>query len=175
MKATMPFILLCYSLLLLITSCNSEHRRAYEEKETEQGNKELIKQYFKAIDEACKTGNADILDEFMAEDFIEHNPFPGIPPTRDGWKQAFMMFVEGAPGYHVVQDIVAEGDKVVARITAHGTHEGDLFGIPRTGKEIKVTGIAVWRISNGKIVEHWHETDALGLMTQLGVIPKPEH
>lgn len=137
-------------------------------------NKALIRRFFEAIDAAGKTGNAEIIDEFLAPDFVEHNPFPGIPPTREGWKQIFTAFVAGAPGYHVVDDLVAEGDKVTGRITAYGTHEGDLFGIPRTGKQIRVTGMAIWRIADGKIVEHWHETDQLGLMQQLGVVPTPE-
>jgi len=83
-------------------------------------NKALVRRFFRAIDEACKEGNADILDEFLAPDFVEHNPFPGIPPTREGWKQAFKMFVDGAPGYHVVEDLVAERDKVAGRITRTG-------------------------------------------------------
>ena len=134
-------------------------------------NKELVRRYFQAIDEACEAGNAEIVDDFLAPDFVEHNPFPGIPPTRDGWKQAFMAFVNGAPGYHVVDDLVAEGDKVVGRITAYGKHTGELFGIPETGRDIRVSGIAIWRIQDGKIVEHWHETDQMGLMQQLGVVP----
>ena len=138
-----------------------------------EANKALVRRYFEAIDVACEAGNADVVDEFLAPDFVEHNPFPGIPPTRKGWKQAFMMFVEGAPGYHVVEDLVAEGDKVAGRITAYGKHEGELFGIPATGKDIRVTGIAIWRIRGGRIVEHWHETDQLGLMQQLGVVSPP--
>lgn len=136
-------------------------------------NKALIRRFFEAIDSACEAGDAEIIDEFLAPDFVEHNPFPGIPPTREGWKQAFMEFVRGAPGYHVVEDLIAEGDKVTGRITAYGTHEGDLFGIPRTGRDIRVGGIAIWRIADGKIIEHWHETDQLGLMQQLGVVPVP--
>ena len=136
-------------------------------------NKALIRRYFAAIDAACAAGNADILDEFLAPDFVERNPFPGMAPTREGWKQVFLGFVTGAPGYHVVEDLVAEGDKVAGRITAYGTHEGELFGVPRTGKPIRVSGIAVWRIRDGRIVEHWHETDGLGLMQQLGVLPAP--
>ena len=136
-------------------------------------NKALIRRFFAAIDAACAAGNADILDEFLAPDFVERNPFPGMAPTREGWKQVFLGFVAGAPGHHVVEVLVAEGDKVVGRITAHGTHVGELFGVPATGKPIRVTGIAIWRIRDGKIVEHWHETDGLGLMQQLGVLPAP--
>ena len=140
-----------------------------------EANKDLIRRYFAAIDAACQTGNADILDEFLAPDFVEHNPFPGIPPTRDGWKQAFLMFDAATPGYHVVEDVIAEGDKVAARITAHGTHEGELFGIPATGKTMRMSAIGMWRMADGKIVEHWYEADNLGMMQQLGVVPTPEH
>jgi len=136
-------------------------------------NKALVRRYFETIDAACEAGNADIIDDFLAPDFVEHNPFPGIPPTREGWKQAFEEFARGAPGYHVIEDLVAEGDKVVGRITAYGKHEGELFGISATGKEIRVAGIAIWTIRDGRIVEHWHETDQMGLMQQLGVVPPP--
>ncbi|HEX9567041.1 MAG TPA: ester cyclase, partial [Thermoplasmata archaeon] len=68
-----------------------------------------------------------------------------------------------------VDELIAEGDKVVARITGYGTHEADFLGIPRTGKEIKMSGIVIWRIRAGKIVEHWAQNDTLGLMQQLGV------
>lgn len=136
-------------------------------------NKQLIRRYFEAIDAACEAGDAGIIDQFLAPDFVERNPFPGMEPTREGWKKTFMEFVAGAPGYHVVEDLVAEGDKVVGRITAYGTHKGLLFGVPATGKDIQVTGIAIWRVADGKIAEHWHQTDGLGLMQQLGVIPPP--
>lgn len=134
-------------------------------------NKTLIRRYFAAIDAACQSGNADIIDEFLAPEFVEHNPFPGIPPTRDGWKQAFLIFDAATPGYHVVEDLVAEGDKVAGRITAYGTHKGELFGIPPTGKQVRLTAIGIWRIADGKIVEHWYEADNVGLLRQLGVMP----
>jgi steroid delta-isomerase-like uncharacterized protein len=72
----------------------------------------------------------------------------------------------------VVEDMIAEGDKVVLRYTLEGTHEGELFGIPPTGKQLSVKGIAVERVSDGKIREHWRVTDELGMMQQLGVIPE---
>jgi predicted ester cyclase len=136
-------------------------------------NKALIRRYFEAIDRAKAPEDAQMLDEFMAEDFVEHTPFPGLPPTRDGWKEAFRAFLVGAPGYHVIEDLIAEGDRVAARITAYGKHEGELFGVPRAGREIRVTGMSFWRIRDGKIVEHWHETDQMGLMIQLGVVEPP--
>ena len=146
-----------------------------EEKIIQQANKDLIRRYFETIDTEGKNANADMLDEFLAEDFIEHNPFPGLPPNRDGWKQAFIMFAKGAPGYHVIDDLIAEDDKVVGHITAYGKHTGVLFGIPATNKDFSMAGIAIWRIKNGKITEHWNQTDQLGVMMQLGVLPPPPH
>jgi predicted ester cyclase len=131
-------------------------------------NKALIRRYFEAIDAACASGNADVLDEFVAPDFVTHNPFPGMAPGIEGAKRLFLMFVAAAPGRHVVEDLIADGDKVVGRITAYGTHEGELLGIARTGKPMRMTGITVWRIANGKIMEHWSEMDTLGLLQQLG-------
>ncbi len=103
-------------------------------------NKALIREYFRVIDAACPRGDADVVDQFLAPDFVEHDPFPGIPPTREGWKQVFRAFVAGLPGYHVVEDLIAEGDRVVGKVTAYGKHTGELFGISATGRDIRVTG-----------------------------------
>ncbi len=75
----------------------------------------------------------------------------------------------------VVEDMIAEGDKVVLRYTLEGTHEGELFGVPPTGQRLSIKSISVERVSNGKIREHWRVTDSLDMMQQLGVIPAPEH
>ena len=72
-----------------------------------------------------------------------------------------------------IEDQIAEGDKVVTRWTARGTHQGELMGIPPTGKQATVTGITVGRVANGKFVESWSNFDALGMMQQLGVVPVP--
>jgi steroid delta-isomerase-like uncharacterized protein len=75
----------------------------------------------------------------------------------------------------VVEDMIAEGDKVVLRYTLEGTHEGELFGIPPSGRQLSIKSISVERVSDGKIREHWRVTDSLDMMQQLGVIPTPEH
>ena len=136
---------------------------------TEEANKALIRHYFEAID----NGDADVLERYLARDFVTHSPFPGVSPDFAGAKQMFMVFKTATPGYHTVDDVIAEGDKVAARITGYGTHEGDLLGIPATKKEIKMSGIVIWRIRHGKIVEHWAQNDMMGLMQQLGVFPPP--
>ena len=146
-----------------------------EVKKLQEANKEIIRKYFKAIDEEGKTANAEILNDFLSEDFIEHDPAPGIPPTRDGWKQLFKMFAEATPGYHVINDLIAEDDKVVAHITAYGKHVGTIFGIPATNKEFSMKGIVIWRLKNGKITEHWAQNDMVGMMIQLGVMQPPNH
>ena len=146
-----------------------------EVKKLQEANKEIIRKYFKAIDEEGKTANAEILNEFLSEDFIEHDPAPGIPPTRDGWKQLFKMFAEATPGYHVINDLIAEDDRVAAHITAYGKHVGTIFGIPATNKEFSMKGIVIWRLKNGKITEHWAQNDMVGMMIQLGVMQPPNH
>ncbi len=87
-------------------------------------NKALVRRFYEEIDK----GNIDILDELVAEDYLDHNPppFPGLPPGRAGLKQAFKMFAAATPGHHQIEDQIAEGDKVVTRLTSFGKHEGDL-------------------------------------------------
>ena len=131
-------------------------------------NKALIRRFFTEIDESPDPG---ILDEFVAPDFVDHNPSPGCTPDLDGLKQAYAMFVEGSPGYHVIEDMVAEGDKVVTRVTGYGTHAGELFGLLATGREFSTSGIAIHRIADGKIVEHWNVVDFFAVLQQLGALP----
>jgi predicted ester cyclase len=142
----------------------------------EEDNKALIQRYFEEFDAAAQDGRgASVLDEFVAPDFVDHSPSPGFTPDLEGLKQAYNHFLAASPdGYHIVEDMIAEGDKVMTRVSAYGTQTGELFGIPPTGKQIRMTGIAVHRIANGKIVEHWSELDNLGVMQQLGVVPTPE-
>ena len=139
-------------------------------------NKSLIRRYYEQIDEAAKGKRGpSFLDDFVAPDFVNHNPSPGFTPDLEGLKQAYVYFLAASPdGYHVVEDMVAESDKVVTRLSAYGTQTGELFGIPPTDERFSMRGIAIHRIAKGKIVEHWSEIDNLGVMQQLGVVPAPE-
>ena len=143
---------------------------------TLEENKALIRRYFEEIDASAQDGRgAPVLEEFVAADFINHNPLPGFTPDLVGLKQAYDHFLAANPdGYHVIEDMIAEGDKVVTRLIGYGTQTGELLGIPPTGKQFRATAIAIHRIAKGKIVEHWSETDTLGVMQQLGVVPPPE-
>lgn len=136
-------------------------------------NKALVRRFYEEIDK----GNVDELDEMVAPDYIDHSPppFPGLRPGLEGLKQAFKMFWEATPGYHRIEDQIAEGDKVVTRLTSFGKHEGDLPGAPRTGNELKMTSITIHRIANGKLAEKWAEKDMLGFLQQIGVLPSSGH
>ena len=131
-------------------------------------NKALVRRFYEEIDK----GNLEAMDELVAEDYIDHNPppFPGLASGREGLKQAFKIFWEATPGYHRIEEQIAEGDKVVTRLTSIGKHEGDLPGAPRTGNEMKMTSITIHRIANGKLVEKWSEKDMIGLLQQIGVM-----
>jgi steroid delta-isomerase-like uncharacterized protein len=134
-------------------------------------NKALVRRFYEEIDK----GNVDAMDDLVAEDYLDHSPppFPGFAPGREGVKQAFRLFWDATPGRHQIDDQIAEGDKVVTRLTAYGVHEGDLPGIPATGRQIKMTGTVIHRIENGKLVEKWSDKDVLGFLQQVGVIPAP--
>ena len=135
-------------------------------------NKSLVQRFYAEMD----AGNVDAMDELVAEDYIDHNPppLPGLPAGREGLKEALKIFWKATPGRHEIEDQVAEGDKVVTRLTAHGRHEGDLPGpLPATGAELRQTAVAIHRIAAGRIAEHWSDRDDLGLMQQLGVISLP--
>ncbi|MDB5392159.1 MAG: putative ester cyclase [Planctomycetaceae bacterium] len=95
----------------------------------------------------------------------------GFASGREGLKQGFKLFWKATPGYHQIEEQIAEGDKVVTRLTSFGKHEGDLSGAPRTGNDLKMTSITIHRIANGKLVEKWSEKDVLGFLTQIGVLP----
>jgi ketosteroid isomerase-like protein len=132
-------------------------------------NKTLVRRFYEEIDR----GNIGIIDELVADDYIDHDPppIPNLPEGREGVKQAFRMFQQATPGTHHIDDQIAEGDKVVTRLTSTGRHEGDLPGAPRTGNEMKMTSITIHRIANGKLVEKWSEKDMVALLTQIGVLP----
>ncbi|MCK1621675.1 ester cyclase [Bradyrhizobium sp. 159] len=133
-------------------------------------NKRLVRQFYEEIDK----GNLDAMDELVAENYIDHSPppFPGLGKGREGLKQGFKIFWEATPGYHQIEDQIAEGDKVVTRLTAYGKHERDLPGAPRTGNDLKMTSVTIHRIANGKLTEKWAEKDVIGFLKQIGVMPR---
>ncbi len=136
-------------------------------------SKATMRQYFGVFEQ----GNIDLLDELLAPDYINHSPAtPDLPTGPEGVKAVVSMFRSAMPDLRVViEDMIAEGDKVATRYTLEGTHEGELFGVPPTGQRLSIKSISVERVADGKIREHWRITDTLDMMQQLGVIPTPEH
>ena len=132
-------------------------------------NKNIVRRY----QEIYNSNDLDALAEVISDDVLTPNIMPGVPRGIEGAKAAHRIMLAGFPDYQtVIDDLIAEGDKVAARITMSGTNTGSFIGIPPTGKFISFTGIYIARIANGKIVEHWGEEDGVSLLTQLGVMPK---
>ena len=135
----------------------------------EEKNLALVQRLY---EEFINQGNFDVFEELVAIDVVEHEEFPGLEPNREGVKQFFRMFRSAFPDLHFqVEEMFAAGDKVVARLVIHGTHEGEFMGMAPTGKKITVKAIDIFRVANGKIAEHWGLTDSMTMMQQLGAIP----
>jgi predicted ester cyclase len=136
-----------------------------------QDNKAIVT---RVSEQAVGGGDLSVMDELVAEDFLDHSALPGTPPGREGAKEFVRIFHAGFPDLSLTnEDIIEEGDKVVHRYVLRGTHQGEFMGIPPTGNRIEVHGIDELRVAGGKIVERWGQVDQLGLMQQLGVVPPP--
>ena len=135
-------------------------------------------QYETAVQKLVENGfnqkEMSAFDAYFSPTLIDHALPAGLPAGFEGRKIFVSAFLSAFPDIHVyVEDTVAEGNKLVTRWSARGTHKGDLMGIPPTGKAVSITGIAIDHFENGQSVEHWEVIDQLGLMQQLGVIPTP--
>ena len=136
-----------------------------------EANKTSARRFY---DEAFNKKNRAAIDEFIDPNQVDHAAPPGTPGGLAGAKQTIGMYLTAFPDLHfTVEDMIAEGDKLVARLTVRGTQQGAFMGIPPTGKHVTVTAIDISRMAGGKSVEHWIEMDTLGMMQQLGVIPAP--
>jgi steroid delta-isomerase-like uncharacterized protein len=132
-------------------------------------NKTLVRRF---VEEAQTRHNLAAIDEYLSPEFVDHSVPPGLPPDREGVRMQFTMFITALPDLQaIIHDQVADDEKVVTRKTLRGTHQGDLMGIPPTGKTVDIEVIDILRVKDGKITDHWNNVDRLGLMQQLGVIP----
>lgn len=126
------------------------------------------------VEEAYNAGNLALLDDLCAVDFVNHDP--AQPAVRDlqALKQLWLAQRAAFPDVRTtIEDVIAEGDRVVKRFTVRGTHTGEFNGIAPTGRQFTLEGIDILRISEGKIQEIWYGYDTLGLLQQLGVMPQP--
>ncbi|OLC53048.1 MAG: hypothetical protein AUH85_14965 [Chloroflexi bacterium 13_1_40CM_4_68_4] len=139
--------------------------------EAETTNKANSRRFF---EELWNKGNLALVDELVAPRHVSHDPNnPNQAPGPEGVRQLVSLYRNAFPDLHfTIRDIVAEGDRVVTRVTASGTHQRDLPGIPATGKRAEIEGIVIVRYEDGKAAEDWVSFDFLGFMRQLGVIPK---
>jgi steroid delta-isomerase-like uncharacterized protein len=134
-------------------------------------NKAIALRYFQ---EVWGQGNFTLEDQLLAPDYVDHQPAPGFPPNRLGHHQFLVHFRSAFPDVrYTMDDLIAEGDRVMDRWTVHATHLGEFLGVPPTGKAITFWGIDILRIVNGLITEIWHLEDQLSVLEQLGVIAAP--
>ena len=132
-------------------------------------NKALIHRFY---EEVFNKRNLTALADFYAPDHVDHTLPPGLPTGPEGTRQAIATMLEGFPDLRVtIEDMVAEGDKVVTWFTTHGTQQKALGSIPPTGKQVAVSTIEITRVADGKIAEDWGLDDRLGMMQQLGLVP----
>ena len=139
----------------------------------QETNKELTSRFLEGV---FNQHDLSVFDELIAVDFVEHEevPVPGITPDKAGSRQGFALMFEAFPDMHIeVENMVANGDRVAIRSTFTGTHQGEMMGIPATGKQVRVGAMDIVRLRDGKTTDHWGVLDNLGMLMQLGVIPTP--
>jgi steroid delta-isomerase-like uncharacterized protein len=131
-----------------------------------EDNIALVRRYF---DEVVNTGNLDAARTLFADSHMAHYTNSAHLKGHEGWKQYVALMYTGVSDTHVtIEDEIAAQDKVVVRYTVRGTHTGTFGDRAATGNAVKFTGIAIFQVANGKIVEQWQEVDAIGMTRQLG-------
>ena len=135
-------------------------------------NKALVR---RLIEEAWNKGNGAVIDEILSPAYVLHVPSPSPQINREVYKQAISMYRSAFSDFRfTIDDMVAEGDKVVIRWTIQGTHTGEYMGVAPTGKEVALTGISIRRIADRMITEEWLASNMLNFMQELGVVPPPD-
>jgi steroid delta-isomerase-like uncharacterized protein len=131
---------------------------------------------FKRFHDAASTGDAELLfktiDELVAPDAVVRTPLPIDATGPEALKQVWAMLFRIYPDIHLtVEDVIAEGDKVVGRTTVTGTHQGEFMGVAGTGKPVTYNEIFIFRFADGRVVETWGVVDVYAQMKQIGVVP----
>ncbi len=137
-------------------------------------NKAVVRRF---VEEVQSQHRLELVDELFDSDYIDHAVPVGTPPTQgtEYFKQFYTMILRAVPDTQVTfHDQIAEGDKVTTRKTLRGTHRGEFMGTPPTGKEIELLIIDIFRVTGGKLAEHWGAWDRLSLLEQLGAMPAPK-
>lgn len=135
-----------------------------------EANKAIVRRY----QQAYNTNDMAALEAIVAADIRTPNRLPGFAPGLEGLKQLHALTLDAWPNFQTtIEDLIAEGDTVVARVTCSATPAKDAFGVPANGRSFRVSGQYLVRIANGKIVEHFGVEDAIGIMQQMGLMPAP--
>jgi len=134
-------------------------------------NKAVVRRF---VDEIFDQGNVAAVDELVADSFVPHT-WPSVTGKED-FKQTVVRMAKAVKDpHHTIDDMVAEGDKVSVRLTSHAVQTGDVMGVKAAGKEYTIAEQHIFRVVDGKVVEHWHVADMLGMMQQIGAFPeRPE-
>lgn len=131
------------------------------------------KAVFRKLVEGLNKGNVGIMDEVYAPNLTYHGTGQMAGADRESFKQFMGAILAAFPDSHMtIDELLADGDKVIYRMTYTGTHKGELMGIPATDKAVRVRTIGIARVSGGKIVEEWENMDEMGIMQQLGLVPE---
>ena len=136
-----------------------------------EGNKQAARRYY---EEVLNAGDVDALDALAVADYDEHDPLPGQRTGLAGLKDRVTTLRDAFGQIFTVENVIAEGDKVVVRWTGTGTHRGAFMGIPPTERSFTIAGIDIHGFRDGRMAEHWHVVDQLSLLQQLGLIPAPD-
>jgi steroid delta-isomerase-like uncharacterized protein len=136
-------------------------------------NKSVVRRWYA---EVTNQGKLEVADELLAPEYVCHDPNSEAGEVRaDTLKESITYFRNALADMRFeIEEMIAEGDKVVTRWTLRGTHRGELFGVKSSGEQVGMSGIVISRVAEGKIVEEWDEYDLLGLMRQLGAVPEPQ-
>jgi len=136
-----------------------------------EDNKALVRRLLDAADRS----DIAALDELLAPGYVDHNPPPfqnpalsGVEGARDTFATAMKIFSDW---HHEVLEQFSDGDRVITRVVGRGRHTGEMLGIPASNNDVAMEGIAIHRIADGKIAEHWSQVDGLGLLMQIGALP----
>jgi steroid delta-isomerase-like uncharacterized protein len=134
---------------------------------TIERNKSQVLSMYELID----AGDVEAVGGLVSPEYDEHNPLPGQGSGREGVLDRFSMIAAGLAPQFTVEDVIAEGDRVVVRWINTGTHVGAFAGIPPTGRTFTISGIDIYRVTDGLLCEHWDVVDQLSLLGQLGLLP----
>nr|MBA2600290.1 ester cyclase [Actinomycetota bacterium] len=136
-----------------------------------EANKQVVRRFY---EEVLNSGKIEALEELAVTNYQEHDMLPGQGDGLAGLRKRVTMLRTALTPRFELDDVIAEGDRVVVRWTNSGTHVGDFMGAPATGRSFRIAGVDVHRVQDGKMAEHWHVVDQLSMLQQLGLIPSNE-